>query len=332
MGAAAELRERFRQSWDLLATRLKDEHADRVTASGWTVKEMLAHVAFWMETVPPFVTGMWRGDASAFDVTFPSGFHPDGEWPSADVHNAREAAWARDRSHGDVRRRLDTAASRLARFLETVTDDEVAEHRTYFAEAHDHLDEHRRELEARADDRDTAAVVRRALHPLVDQLRFTRSEWLRGLDGLTEDEAAQHFGPNPMNSIGWIVGHLAWQEQRYLLDRSQGLVLFPRIKEEFAFGAPMSTPSLAAMLDAWRTITAAADPLLDRLTTTDLETELPLDGKPVGQSLGSAIRRLTYHYWFHIGEIQSIRQMMGHKDLPTYVGAIEQEAPYRREG
>jgi len=69
--------------------------------------------------------------------------------------------------------------------------------------------------------------------------------------------------------------------------------------------------------------------LLDRLATTDLVGDLPLDGRSVGQTLGSAIRRLTYHYWFHIGEIQAIRQMLGHRDLPEYVGAIEAQAPYR---
>lgn len=169
------------------------------------------------------------------------------------------------------------------------------------------------------------------VHPLVEQLRFTRSEWLRGIEGLSDEDAAVHVGPNPMNSIGWIVGHLAWQEQRYLLDRSQGLVPFPDVKERFAFEAPMSTPPLRETLQAWRTITAAADPLLDRVRGADLEGDLPLDGASVGQSLGSAIRRLTYHYWFHIGEIQAIRQVLGQRDLPIYVGNIESEAPYRPE-
>jgi hypothetical protein len=63
----------------------------------------------------------------------------------------------------------------------------------------------------------------RMIHPLVDQLRFTRSEWRRGLEGVTEEDAARHLGP--MNSIGWIVGHLTWQEQRYLLHRPQGIML-----------------------------------------------------------------------------------------------------------
>lgn len=36
------------------------------------------------------------------------------------------------------------------------------------------------------------------LHPLVNQLRFTRAEWLRALDGVTEEEGIQRL--EPMNS------------------------------------------------------------------------------------------------------------------------------------
>lgn len=166
-------------------------------------------------------------------------------------------------------------------------------------------------------------------HPIVEQLRFTRSEWLRGLAGVTEEDANEHCGQ--MNSIGWIVGHLTWQEQRYLLDRPQGIVLFPEIKKTFAYGAPMSTPSLAEVLKAWRKVAPATEAFLETRTTEDLLEDLPDNGRPSGQSLGSAIRRLTYHYWFHIGEIQAIRQMLAHKRLPVYVGNIEAKAPYRPE-
>lgn len=169
----------------------------------------------------------------------------------------------------------------------------------------------------------------RKTHPLVDQLRFTRAEWLRGLKGVTEEGAARHFGP--MNSIGWIVGHLTWQEQRYLLDRPQGIMLREDIQKEFFSGAPMTTPSFAEMLKAWRAITRATDPFLDQLTTEKLLVDLPFNGKRSGQSQGSAIRRMTYHYWFHIGEIQAIRQQIDNVGLPQYVGNIEGKAPYRRE-
>jgi hypothetical protein len=134
-----------------------------------------------------------------------------------------------------------------------------------------------------------------------------------------------------MNSIGWIVGHLTWQEQRYLLHRPQGIMLREDIQKEFAFGAPMSTPSLKEMFAVWRRITKAADPFLDQLTTKKLLVDLPLNGKRSGQTQGSAIRRLIYHYWYHIGEIQAIRQQLGEKALPVYVGNIEAKAPYRPE-
>ena len=166
-------------------------------------------------------------------------------------------------------------------------------------------------------------------HPLVDQFRFTRSEWLRGLAGVSEEEGACHFGQ--MNCISWTVGHLAWHEQRTWLTRAQAILLFPNLNELFAYGAPMNTPSFSEMLQTWQTVTKAADPFLDLLTTETLQTELLINGEPVGQSIGSAMRRITYHYWYHIGEIQAIRQMIGHTNLPEYVGDIEAEAPYRPE-
>jgi hypothetical protein len=69
-------------------------------------------------------------------------------------------------------------------------------------------------------------------HPLIDQFRFTRREWLRGLDGVSADDALRHWGP--MNCISWIVGHLAWHEQRYWLELAQGQLPFPQLNEIYA--------------------------------------------------------------------------------------------------
>ncbi len=167
------------------------------------------------------------------------------------------------------------------------------------------------------------------VHPLVDQFRFTRHEWQRGLAGISAEEGSHHFGS--MNCISWTVGHLAWHEQRSWLERPQGKIPFPELNKLYAYGAPMSTPALKEMLQIWDAVTQAADPYLDTLTTAQLQTEMLLDGKPIGQTVGSLLRRVTYHYWYHIGEIQAIRQMLGHRDLPEYVGDIEIEAPYRPE-
>ncbi len=166
-------------------------------------------------------------------------------------------------------------------------------------------------------------------HLLVDQLRFSRSEWLRALRGVTEDDANRHFGQ--MNSIGWIVGHLAWHEQRICLQRTRGALVAPELNAEFFSGAPMTTPSLKTTRAAWNKVTKASEPYLDSLKSRDLVRDLPRDGKPSGQTLGDAIRRMTFHYWFHIGEILAIRQMLGQKRLPEYVGNLEAMAPYRLE-
>src|SRR5437763_9963336 len=106
-------------------------------------------------------------------------------------------------------------------------------------------------------------------HPLVIQLRFTRSEFQRGLERLSETDARHRL--LPMNCISWNIGHLAWQEQRCWLWRGQGKVLLPHLNEQFANGAPACTPPLAEVWDAWLTITKAADPWLDTLTTAKLQ-------------------------------------------------------------
>ena len=167
------------------------------------------------------------------------------------------------------------------------------------------------------------------VHPLVDQLRFTRVEWLRGLEGISEEDGARHLGP--MNCVSWTVGHLSWHEHRYFLERAQSRILFPDLNTTYAYGAPMSTPALSDTLHIWQEVIQASTPYLDSLTTESLGSELLLQGKAVGQSVGSAMRRMTYHYWYHIGEIQAIRQMLGHPGLPEYVGDIETIAPYRPE-
>ena len=164
-------------------------------------------------------------------------------------------------------------------------------------------------------------------HPLVEQLRFARSEFRRGLEGISEEEAQRRF--LPMNCISWNIGHLAWQEQRYWLLYPQGILLLPEVDRAFAYGAPASTPPLEDTWAAWETITTAADPWLDAVTTDTLRAEATRDGQPTGFSVGSRMLRMIYHYWFHTGENAAIRQHLGHANLPDFVGDIEEEAPYR---
>jgi DinB family protein len=165
-------------------------------------------------------------------------------------------------------------------------------------------------------------------HPLVSQLRFTRSEFQRALEGLTGEEAQHRF--LPMNCISWNVGHLAWQEQRYFLKFGQDQILLPELNKQFAYGAPASTPPLDEMLQAWHVITQAADPWLDSLTSKKLQENVS-SSRRNDLIFGSLLQRTIYHYWYHIGENMAIRQNLGHTGLPDFVGNIDDEAPYRAE-
>lgn len=166
-------------------------------------------------------------------------------------------------------------------------------------------------------------------HPLVDQLRFTRSELMRSLDGVTEEEAATRFPP--MNCLSWMLGHLADQEQRYWLTLQGEAAVAPELNELVGNGKPASTPSLKEMREAWQAVTAAVDPFLDRLTETDLLALPPRMSPAFNESNGTLMQRVVYHYWFHIGESQAVRQLLGHANLPQFVGGLGKQAPYRPE-
>jgi len=167
------------------------------------------------------------------------------------------------------------------------------------------------------------------VHSFVDQLRFARSELVRSLADVGDEDARRRLGQ--MNCISWIVGHLADQEQRYWLQRRGRPKVEPELNALVGYGQPSSTPSLAEMWDAWRAITAATDPYLDGLTVADLEAFPTAGDPPATESVGTMLLRVIGHYWFHIGEAQAIRQVLGHTDLPDFVGAIGEQAPYRPE-
>ena len=124
-------------------------------------------------------------------------------------------------------------------------------------------------------------------HPLVVQLRFARSEFLRCLDGVTDEEALRRF--EPMNCISWIVGHLANQEHAYWVLWAQGRTLAPGLQKLVGYGQPASTPPLDEMWETWHRVTAAADEFLDGLTTEQPNTFLEWKGKPVRESIGTLV-------------------------------------------
>lgn len=117
--------------WDRLMVvveRLGPSGLEQPLTRFWTVKEMLAHLAFWEETSLPVIQTMYRGGPELQVGQWYGGedleLAPDAPWPDADTHNAREARWARSRSAADVLERLKLARQKLKTVIATVTEDE----------------------------------------------------------------------------------------------------------------------------------------------------------------------------------------------------------------
>jgi hypothetical protein len=131
---------------------------DRRTRAGWTVKEMLAHVAFWEETAEPLLAG-FRGHP---DIELEAWYHGDleayardvrSDWPPAMVHNAREAAWARPRGPSEVVARWDAAHRRVLELIDGLSEDDLRDERIVaklLACCSNHYQEHLTELAAPA--------------------------------------------------------------------------------------------------------------------------------------------------------------------------------------
>ncbi len=161
-------------------------------------------------------------------------------------------------------------------------------------------------------------------HPLVVQLRFARSEFVRGLGDVSAEDGIQRVGR--MNSISWMVGHLAAQEQRYWLMGAQEYCLYQEVQDTFASGQPAAVPVLDEIWGRWRAITAAADLWLDALTPERVAA--PLVPNYSGK-VGTFLLRNIYHYWYHLGEAMAVRQSLGQESLADFVGDLDTQAPYQ---
>jgi len=153
---------------------------------------------------------------------------------------------------------------------------------------------------------------------LIRQLKFARAEFKRVFTGVEAAEAETRLMPN--NSLSWIVGHLAWQEQRYWIWLATNKQLYPELNELVAFGKPPSTPNYEEMWDKWRDITQEADRFVDQIKPEDLGRYFTMNDKRWFESIGTLMQRTIFHYWFHTGEVHAIRQQLGHQSLPDFVG------------
>jgi hypothetical protein len=142
---------------------------------------------------------------------------------------------------------------------------------------------------------------------------FTTDEVERGLEALTESDATvrvKKADGSSMNAISWTVAHIAG----HWLHRPEHLA-------RFAFQSADSTPpSLAEAINWLREGRSFTEQWLGR-ATPELMARIPPGNVTGGESVGTALLRATLHTWFHTGEINAVRQMLGHREIP-YVGQM----------
>jgi hypothetical protein len=92
------------------------ERWDEPLPAGWTLKEMVGHLAYWEDTVPRFVESVRTGAAGA-------------SAGSVDEQNAKAAASVKDLSRDEVLKRWQDAHARVTEMVRSLSDDELANER-----------------------------------------------------------------------------------------------------------------------------------------------------------------------------------------------------------
>jgi hypothetical protein len=152
-----------------------------------------------------------------------------------------------------------------------------------------------------------------------------------------------------MNAISWTAGHICWQwtlraaraglAQGLTAQEEERLNTLRKRVNPFRNGADDPTPpALAdalslfdAVKQASRWVDSAGDDLMATMVEGRVERQPGDDYKDLNEwllartipdeNLGTAFMRNVLHTWFHIGEINLARQMLGHREIP-FVGKL----------
>ena len=152
------------------------------------------------------------------------------------------------------------------------------------------------------------------MHTLVNMLVLSRREFERNLAGLSDEDSRKRI--EPMNCISWIIAHVANQHHAFFVAWPRGQEVEPRYIP-YGYGQPASQPSLDESMRLWRDAYSDSEDWLKNVTDGVLR-EKPAVTSIRGENFGALMVRCIFHTWCHLGEISSIRQILGHKP-PQFV-------------
>lgn len=155
----------------------------------------------------------------------------------------------------------------------------------------------------------------------IDLVRFALSEFERGLEGLSDEDARKRLTKadgSEMNAISWTVAHIAG----HWLNRPERLM-------RYASGSKNAEPpSLEDALTFLAEAKGFTESWLPDATDEFLASQ---PERLRGESIGTGVMRAVLHTWFHTGEINAVRQMLGHGEI-GFVGQMVGKLEWRQGG
>lgn len=152
----------------------------------------------------------------------------------------------------------------------------------------------------------------------IEIARFALSEFERGLEGLTDEDARKRLTKadgSGMNAISWTVCHIAG----HWLNRPERLTRY----------APGSRNASPPPLEDALTMLAEAKGFTESWLPDATDEFLASQPEGLGgEGIGTGVMRAALHTWFHAGEINAIRQMLGHSEI-SFVGPMAGELEWR---
>ena len=149
--------------------------------------------------------------------------------------------------------------------------------------------------------------------PLKSTLDLNTRLYLNCLDGVTDEMATKR--PNGQtNHMAFLAVHVL--DARYYLAKGAGLDIECPFKDALEGARGLDDiedyPSLDAVRDAWKDVSARLSSRLEALTDADLNGkapyDFPIDG---GETILGMLAFLTQHDSYHVGQLAILRRYLG---------------------
>ena len=146
-------------------------------------------------------------------------------------------------------------------------------------------------------------------------LHDARHEFLRAAEALPAPGRGGAIGR--LNSGGWIVAHVARQDDAIWNVTLQGLDPDPWLAEQdVGYGSEPSTPPFDEALDALRRVLDRSREYIDGLRSADLARVVRHSAaRGVDDRLADVLARQTGHMLTHAGELSALGSLVGAPDL-----------------